>query len=77
MSKLERIVNEAEEKGYEVIIQQRSWGLERRMVGGWSVIGEFGWDYDDEEIYEAASVLWCNYDEEDGICTIEVCGLDI
>ena len=76
MSVLEKIVNEAEAKGYEVIIQQRSWSLSRQMLSGWSVIGEYGWDYDDEEIYEAASVLWYDYNDEDEICTIEVDGLD-
>ena len=49
MTDIRKIINEAEAKGNEVIIND-GWCIMERLGEYWSVCGEMGWFYTEEEI---------------------------
>lgn len=64
MTEIRKIIKEAEAKGNEVIISD-GWSTMERIGDYWSVCGEMGWFYSEEEIDKQVVIRV----EEDGKLT--------
>lgn len=70
MTNIRDIINNALAKGNDVLISDEDYTMERMYGGGWTVVGEYGWNSTEEEV-DAMTVVDV-YEYEEGITEITV-----
>lgn len=70
MTNIRNIINNALAKGNDVLISDEDYTMERMYGGGWTVVGEYGWNSTEEEV-DAMTVVDV-YEYEEGITEITV-----
>ncbi len=70
MTHIRDIINNALAKGNDVLISDEDYTMERMYGGGWTVVGEYGWNSTEEEV-DAMTVVDV-YEYEEGITEITV-----
>ena len=68
MTEIRKIIDAETAKGNDVIISDGEVAMERMFGGGWSVIGEWGWNSTEEEVDQMEVVKV----EEYGECITEI-----
>lgn len=70
MTNIRELINNALAKGNDVLITDGDYTMERMFGGGWTVVGEWGWNNTEEEV-DAMTVVSV-YEYEEGITEITV-----
>jgi hypothetical protein len=70
MANIRELINSALAKGNDVLITDGDYTMERLYGGGWTVVGEWGWNSTEEEV-DAMTVVSV-YEYEEGITEITV-----
>ena len=70
MTNIRGIINNALAKGNDVLISDEDYTMERMYGGGWTVVGEYGWNSTEEEV-DAMTVVDV-HEYEEGITEITV-----